>query len=145
MKRIYVLLGLCGLYGLNRFLLIPGLSSAVQNLQGSGAAAVQFLLRFFSGHGADVLAGAWILCFFNLILVWSGRRPIRRMGWAVLFVLGCGIFWEYITPLYLSRTVSDPLDVAAYLVGGCVYLLFERGELRGRGIDVETEFEVPSK
>ena len=117
----------------------------MQNLQGSAAAVSELLLQFVSGYGADVLAGAWILCFLNLVLVWSGRRPIRRMGWAVLFVLGCGIFWEYITPLYLSRTVSDPLDMAAYLAGGCVYLLFERGELRGRGIDVETEFEVPSK
>ena len=126
MKRIYVLLGLCGLYGLNRFLLIPVLNSTVQNLQGSGAAVSEVLLRFLSGYGADVLAGAWILCFLNLLLAWSGRRPIRRMVWAVLFVLGCGIFWEYITPLYLSRTVSDPVDVAAYLVGGCVYMLIER-------------------
>ena len=145
MKRIYVLLGLCGLYGLNRFLLVPWLSSTVQNLQGSGAAAAELLLRFFSGHGADVLAGAWILCFLNLVLVWSGRRPVCRLTWAMLFVLGCGIFWEYITPLYLSRAVSDPADVAAYLVGGCVYLLFERGGLRDRGVDEKTEFEVPNK
>ena len=126
MKRIYVLLGLCGLYGLNRFLLIPVLNSTVQNLQGSGAAVSELLLRFLSGYGADVLAGAWILCFLNLLLVWSGRKPVRCMVAAMLFVFGCGIFWEYITPLYLSRTVSDSVDVAAYLVGGCVYMLIER-------------------
>ena len=121
-----MLLGLCGLYGLNRFLLIPVLNSTVQNLQGSGEAVSELLLRFLSGYGADVLAGAWILCFLNLLLVWSGRKPVRCMVAAMLFVFGCGIFWEYITPLYLSRTVSDSVDVAAYLVGGCVYMLIER-------------------
>ena len=38
MKRVYVLLGLSGLYGLNRFLLLPWLNGAVQNLQGTGTA-----------------------------------------------------------------------------------------------------------
>jgi len=113
MKRIYVLLGLICLYVINRFLLLPWL--------GSG----EVLYRFLSGYGADVLAGAWILCFLNLLLVWSGRQPVRRMVPAVLFVLGCGLFWEYITPLYLAQSVSDPLDVAAYLAGGIFYMMFE--------------------
>ena len=129
MKRVWVLLGLCGLYGLNRFFLLPWLAAAVQNLQGSGAASAEVLYRFLSSYGADVLAGAWILCFLNLLLVWSGRRPIRRMAWAALFVLGCGVFWEYITPLYLNRVVSDPLDVAAYLAGGCMYMVLERVDI----------------
>ena len=126
MKRIYVLLGLCGLYGLNRFLVIPGLAAAAQNIQPPAVAAAEVLYRLVSSYGADVLAGAWILCFLNLVLVWSGRRPVRRMSLALLFVFGCGVFWEYITPLYLNRAVSDPLDVAAYVAGGCVYMLVER-------------------
>lgn len=124
MKRVYVLLGLSGLYGLNRFLLLPWLNGAVQNLQGTGT-AVEVLYRFLSGYGADMLAGAWILCFLNLLLVWSGRKTLKPVP-AVLFVLGCGVFWEYITPLYLARSVSDPLDVAAYLAGGIIYMMCER-------------------
>lgn len=126
MKRGYVLLGLICLYVINRFLLLPWLGSAVQNPQGTGT-VMEVLHRFLSGYGADVLAGAWILCFLNLLLVWSGRQPVRRMVPAVLFVLGCGLFWEYITPLYLARSVSDPLDVAVYLTGGIFYMMmFER-------------------
>ena len=121
MKRVYVLLGVSGLYGLNRFLLLPSLRILAKSAQ-----PAELLYRGLASYGADVLAGMWILCFLNLLLVWSGRKPIRRTVPAVLFVLGCGMFWEYITPLYLNRAVSDYLDVAAYLVGGGVYLLMEK-------------------
>lgn len=121
MKRLYVLLSLSGLYALNRFLLIPGLGRIAEQMQ-----AAEALYRLFASYGADILAGAWILCFLNLLLVWSGCETIRRMMPAVLFVLGCGIFWEYITPLYLSRSVADPWDIAAYLLGGCIYMVIEK-------------------
>ena len=121
MKRIYVLLGLSALYGANRFILLPGLAALAKSGQGTDV-----LYRLISSYGADVLAGAWILCFLNLILVWSGRKPVYSIAPAMLFVLGCGIFWEYVTPLYLSRSVGDPLDITAYLAGGCVYLSIEK-------------------
>ena len=116
-----MLLGLSALYGVNRFILLPRLAALVKSEQGT-----DLLYRLISSYGADVLAGAWILCFLNLILVWSGRKPVHRIAPAMLFVLGCGIFWEYVTPLYLSRSVGDPLDIAAYLAGCCVYLIFEK-------------------
>ena len=121
MKRLSVLLSLSGLYALNRLLLIPQLERFAERMQDAEA-----LHRFFAGYGADILAGAWILCFLNLLLAWSGRRTTRRMMPAVLFVFGCGIFWEYITPLYLNRAFSDPLDIAAYLLGGCIYMVIEK-------------------
>lgn len=121
MKHLYVLLSLSGLYALNRFLLIPQLERFAEQIQ-----IAEALHRFFAGYGADILAGAWILCFLNMLLAWSGRGTIRRMMPAFLFVFGCGIFWEYITPLYLSRAVSDPLDIAAYLLGGCIYMVIEK-------------------
>ena len=90
MKRVYVLLGLSGLYGLNRVLLLPWLNGAVQNLQGTGMSA-EVLYRFLSGYGADVLAGAWILCFLNLLLVWSGRKKLKPVP-GVLFGVGWGVW-----------------------------------------------------
>ena len=95
MKRLYVLLSLSGLYALNRFLLIPQLERFAERMQDAEA-----LHRFFASYGADILAGAWILCFLNLLLAWSGRRTTRRMMPAVLFVFGCGIFWEYIIRIH---------------------------------------------
>lgn len=91
------------LYALNRFLLIPHTSS-----------------RFLRWHFADFLAGGLMLCILDAALVAAHRPPLRR-GWtAALFALGCGLFWELVTPLYLSRSVGDPWDVVFVTLGGVV-------------------------
>ena len=88
------------LYVLNRFLLAP--------LTGS---------RLLAWHGADFLSGALMLCVLNGLLEQSGRRPVRRVWAASIFALGCGLFWEAVTPLYLPRSVGDPRDVLAVWLG----------------------------
>ena len=45
-----------------------------------------------------------------------------------LFLLGCGLFWEVLTPLYLSRSVGDPRDVLACWLGGMSLWLWDRHE-----------------
>ena len=100
---------LAAAYALNRFCLVP--------LTGS---------RLLAWHGADFLAGALMLCFLNALLELSGRRPLRRFWPVTAFLLGCGLFWEYITPLYLARSVSDPRDILAVWLGGMLMLLIQR-------------------
>lgn len=39
-----------------------------------------------------------------------------------LFALGCGVFWEAVTPLYLPRSVGDPRDVLAVWLGAMAML-----------------------
>ena len=92
---------IAGLYLLNRFLLVP--------LTG---------WRLPAWHGADFLAGGLMLCFLNGLLLLARRRPVERIFPASLFLLGCGLFWEIVTPLYLSRSVGDPWDVLAVWLGG---------------------------
>lgn len=101
------------LYAVNRLLLLPVTSGGLR--------------RFLSWYFADLLAGALILMLLNALLALAGRRPVRRMLPAAAFLLGCGLFWEYVTPLYLSRSVSDPWDLAAYLAGGLGWLFLEKG------------------
>lgn len=84
------------LYALNRFLLVP--------LTGS---------RLLAWHGADFLAGGLMLCVLNALLAAANRPPLTRLLPGTAFLLGCGLFWEYITPLYLSRSVSDLRDILA--------------------------------
>lgn len=88
-------------YALNRFVFIP--------LTG------WWVLRCY---GADALAGAMMLCVLNGALSAAGREPIRGIVPVSVFLLGCGAFWEYVTPLYLARSVSDPWDMAAVWLGG---------------------------
>ena len=94
-----------GLYLLNRFLLSP--------LTGS---------RLLAWHFADFLAGALMLCVLNGLLEGFGRRPVRRVWAASAFTLGCGLFWELVTPLYLPRSVGDSRDILAVWLGAMAML-----------------------
>lgn len=100
---------IAGLYLLNRFLLVP--------LTG---------WRLPAWYGADFLAGGLMLCFLNGLLLLARRRPLERIFPASLFLLGCGLFWEIVTPLYLSRSVGDPRDVLAVWLGGLALLALWR-------------------
>ena len=100
---------IAGLYLLNRFLLVP--------LTG---------WRLPAWHGADFLAGGLMLCFLNGLLLLARRRPLERVFPASLFLLGCGLFWEIVTPLYLPRSVGDPWDVLAVWLGGLALLALWR-------------------
>lgn len=96
-------------YALNRFLLVP--------LTGS---------RLLAWYGADFLAGGLMLCILNALLAAARRPPVRRVLPASLFLLGCGAFWEVVTPLYLARSVSDPWDILSVWLGGMAMLLWLR-------------------
>ena len=98
-----------GLYLLNRFLLVP--------LTG---------WRLLAWHGADFLAGGLMLCLLNGLLLLARRRPVERFLPASAFLLGCGLFWEVVTPRYLPRSVGDPWDVLAVWLGGAALLALRR-------------------
>ena len=92
-----------GLYILNRFVLLPR--------------ADGLLHRLLSGYFADFLAGGMMIVLLFAALHLAHRKPPRRWHCLAL-ALVCGLFWEYITPLYLPRSVSDPWDILAVLLGG---------------------------
>ena len=106
---------IAGLYLLNRFLLVP--------LTG---------WRLLAWHGADFLAGGLMLCFLNGLLLLARRRPVEQFLPVSLFLLGCGLFWEIVTPLYLPRSVGDPWDVLAVWLGGLALLALRRALDRPR-------------
>lgn len=109
--------GILGLYALNRWFLIPGTTGDLH--------------RLLAWHGADALAGALMLCILNGALGAARRPAVVRPVPATLFLLGCGWFWEAVTPLYLPRSVGDPWDVLAVWLGGMALLALRRlGESR---------------
>lgn len=93
------------LYAFNRFLLAPLTSS-----------------RLLAWHGADFLAGTLMLCLLNGLLELMGQQPLRRTWVISAFSLGCGLFWEVITPLYLPRSVGDPWDILSVWLGAMAML-----------------------
>ena len=111
-KYIFSIAVIAALYALNRFCLIPATSGLPHNL--------------LAWYGADCLAGTLMLCIVNGLLLAAKRSPLRRFGAVTLFLLGCGLFWEVITPLYLPRSVGDLWDVAACWLGGMALWLLQR-------------------
>ena len=67
-----------------------------------------------------------MLCILNVLLIAAKRSSVRHFFAVTLFLLGCGIFWEGITPLYLSRSVGDPWDIVACWLGGSVIYFLDK-------------------
>ena len=100
---------MAALYVLNRFVLVPHTAGTLH--------------RLLAWHFADFLAGGLMLCVLGALLAAAGRPFRPRILPVSAFLLGCGLFWEYVTPLYLPRSVSDPRDVLAVWLGGMGMLL----------------------
>lgn len=99
------------LYAANRFVLLPITSGPLHIL----------LAWYF----ADFLAGGLMLCILNALLAAAKRPPLTRVLPVSAFLLACGGFWEYVTPLYLPRSVSDPRDILAVWLGGMAMLFLQ--------------------
>lgn len=87
-----------------------------------------YLLRC---HFNDYLGGIAFAAYLNLVISFS-RWPHLRLHTPLQFAaagLLCGLVWEGITPLFLSSSTGDWLDVAAYVLGMLTYwLLWARRE-----------------
>ncbi len=106
-KYVFTATGLMSLYLLNRFWWIPH----------SGGVLHRVLSCWF----ADFLAGGMMMVVLFAALRLANRphpKPILCLTQA----LCCGLFWEYITPLYLPRSTSDPWDILAVLLGAACLL-----------------------
>lgn len=90
-----------------------------------------FDVAFAQYYLNDVLAGVLIVSFVNILAVISNQRKLllTKPLHILVFTLICGLFWEYVTPLYLTYSVSDPFDVIAYMCGGLLNLCIIRGGL----------------
>lgn len=93
------------LYAINRFILLPAGTPS-----------------WYAWHANDVLGGLLFISIVNGALSHSPLPPLRGVLPVTGLMLLCGVFWEYITPLYLPRSVSDPWDLLAYWLGGMAYL-----------------------
>ena len=92
------------LYVLNRLVLSPRTAGVLHGL----------LAWYF----ADFLAGGLMVCVLGALLAAAGHPVRLRVLPVSALLLGCGCFWEYVTPLYLPRSVSDPWDILAVWLGG---------------------------
>ena len=82
---------------------------------------------YMSCYFNDTIGGVTFMAYCNLIFNHYQKKMIKL--WKIGFWMGgCGIFWEYITPVFRKNTISDPWDILAYICGGFLYWLFMRKE-----------------
>lgn len=96
-----------GLYLINR---------RFRTMAGDGAAGY-FLRCYFN----DIVGSVTFMSLANIVLSLLSIGEIKKLIYIEALLLAAGLFWEYAAPLFRSDTVSDPLDIAAYLLGGTIY------------------------
>ncbi len=79
-------------------------------------------VTFMRNHFNDCMAGIVLVSVLNeLHIFWLKKMCSAMKAMQVVFV--AALFWEYITPLYLSKSVSDIRDIVAYMTGGGLGIL----------------------
>lgn len=88
---------------------------------------------FFQGYFNDLLAPILLLAFSNFLLSFYEKEWKGKNIYIVIVI--CGIYWEFITPLYKKDSVCDVLDMIMYIGGASIYsllrFLIERGKKHG--------------
>ena len=76
------------------------------------------------GYFNDFVGSISFISYCNLASIFFRHRMyFTELHKILVFLLGCGVFWEFITPLYRENTISDPWDLVAYLSGGLLYYI----------------------
>ena len=77
------------------------------------------------------------MAYSNLLLdLVKPDMRFKRVVSTLAYMLFCGVFWEAIAPSFVPNSTGDVLDVVAYLVGACCYLLLAKAFLRKAREDV---------
>lgn len=72
-------------------------------------------------HLNDLLGGIVFCAYVNVILIKSNKKTLTKYWELFIMIFSVGIIWEYVFPLILSYSVSDPFDVIFYILGATVY------------------------
>ena len=67
------------------------------------------------------IVGSITFAAYTDIILGSRNWKLDSLWKVELLLLGCGLFWEFITPLFRKNTVTDGWDIVAYLTGGLIY------------------------
>ncbi|QKS70136.1 hypothetical protein FLK61_25535 [Paenalkalicoccus suaedae] len=68
----------------------------------------------------DFLAGMLLMAVAGALFDIARQRQYLFLSWplAITVLLSASVFWEYVAPLYVEGSVSDPWDIVAYTLGG---------------------------
>ncbi len=82
-------------------------------------------LRLAACYLSDLMAPIAVFSASNIVFAFAGfqlRKLLPMMGFCVV----AASVWEFVAPLFIPESVSDPLDVIVYFAGGILYWLINR-------------------
>lgn len=82
----------------------------------------EILSIFMCGYFNDIIGSITFMAYINIVLDLK-QLNIHKLHHIIMVMLGCGFFWEVITPIFRKSTVADFWDAVAYLCGGILYWL----------------------
>jgi len=75
---------------------------------------------FFNHYFNDLLAPIVLLSFIDFLLFnKTSKKRLIYIKISIMFF--AAIFWEFITPIYLYRSVTDIYDLLMYFLGTIIY------------------------
>ena len=81
----------------------------------------EYIKYFFNGYLNDIVGTIVFLLYLSIVLSYLKKTFVFKLIHIESITLICGILWEYVTPIYRNDTVSDPIDILAYLFGGILF------------------------
>jgi hypothetical protein len=75
---------------------------------------------FFVCYFNDLMAPLFLLSYSN-ILLWTVNKRCLKLKYIVAFCLTAGFVWEFLAPCFKEGSVTDPLDLLCYVLGGILY------------------------
>jgi hypothetical protein len=88
---------------------------------------------FFHHFFNDLLALTLLVAYVTIFCTLCVYRYFVTFWTMLALVAVSALFWEYVTPLYLERSTSDPLDLLMYIIGYFIYWPF--AQILSRSLD----------
>ncbi len=80
-----------------------------------------YVAYFMRCYFNDIVGSVAMLFVMRVLLLPFNKPAPLKLYHIEVFMFLCGIFWEFVTPLYRKDTTTDILDIIAYMVGGAIY------------------------
>ena len=80
----------------------------------------QVFKAFLSNHFTDILAPIALFGISNAVFSLLNFRVVRLLPTLTLCAIA-GFAWEFIAPLIVPRSITDPFDLLSYMIGGLLY------------------------
>lgn len=80
---------------------------------------------FFSCYFDDLLAPLLLFSYINILLSFYNKK-IYSLKYLIIFILLVSIVWEYLIGFIKPNSVSDPIDILAYVLGTLIYWIIHK-------------------